>query len=376
MAITTEIHVKAPALQAAVGWAAKWAAAKPVVPIQAGLRLSVQGGTLSVSAYSENANVRTSLDAAPILEDEHSTVVSARLLDAVAKTLAARAPVTLVSSPEGLVVTQGRSVLTLPAMPEQDWPTLSRELPTIGTVSGAALAQAVHRASAAAPADPSKAAALAAMWLELGASEIEILSSDRYQLSRNLLAWTALADAPVAITPYAEMIAAAAAAFDGPDTVRIGYDGSQMSLASDNRAMTMGTMYVEAWPAANFRKAVAMEHPEAVTLNVADLVTPLKQAALMRDKEGPIRVVIGEGVLAITAAEADGGRKAASEVDVDYAGPAVTVGLNPDYFAGALEAAPGQKVTLHFGVERRHVTLTCDDEPGWAHVLMPVLIRS
>lgn len=382
MPIETEISVAPQAFGAAVAWAAKWVAAKPNVPVQGGLMLRVVENRLTVSAYSERASVRATVECAPYSDEPGGAIVSGRLLAALCGTLTSRTAVTLVSIDDGSAVrmTQGKWVVTLPAMAEGDYPSVLGEMPEIGTVAGAELARAVERIAMAVPDEGAKVEALFhSMHVDLGShGTIEVVSTDRYRVGRVVFPWTPAAGHPsTVITPLGTMMVDAAAAFDGPDDVRIGTDGNALSLSSPTRSLTMTTIDTEGkWPVTFLRSAGDEERPCVAVIEPAELIRPLKRASIMRGKDGPVAVRFTEGALALVAsAETEGlNRRSDDEMAVDYTGPEMIVGFNPDYFADALASAPGAKVKLHFGIDRKHVILTSDDDPDWRHVLMPVVL--
>lgn len=378
MSIETEITVSPQAFGAAVAWAAKWVPGKPNVPVWGGLSLAVADNTLTIGAYDESASVRASIECAPYSDEPGSAVVSGRLLAALAATLTTRAPVTLVSLDEGRVVRmkQGAWVTTLPAMTGDSHPALPGALPAIGSVSGALLAQAVDRIAMATPDDGAKIEnVFRTMRIEFGPKLIEIMSSDKRRVGRVAISWAGSNRAVV--TPHGVTMIGAAAAFDGPDDVAIGTDGRSLSLTSPTRSLTMTTLDTEGkWPAEFLRNAGNEERPLAAVIEPAALITPLKRAGIVRGKEGPVAIRFSEGALALLAsAEAEGLKRTSDdEIEIEYSGPETVVGFNPDYFADALASAPGAKVKLLFGIDRKHVILTSDDDPDWRHVLMPVVL--
>ncbi len=112
----------------------------------------------------------------------------------------------------------------------------------------------------------------------------------------------------------------------------------------------------------------------AFTVVRGDLAMPLKRAALVRGKEGPVRVRLEDGTLTIAAAQADIGNASGEEVDVGYSGDAADFAFNPKYLGEALASAPGDTVTVGFTEPRRPLVLSCDDDKSWRHLLMPLAI--
>lgn len=379
MPITSEISVKPQAFASAVAWAAKWLATKPNVPAHAGLSLTSGDGSFVIGAFGENVSARAvvPVEGLDLTSGPQRAIVSGRLLAELAGTFPAGKPVVITGDGANVVITAGRFTVTLPAMNEDDYPALPGALPTIGTVGGDALAAAVARVGAAAGRDPSKGAALASMYLGFGEKTITITGTDRNRAATLELAWTPNTDTqPISATPLASVLIDAAAAFGGPDVVAIGCDGRLLSFTSPTRSMVVNLIDIggDGYPVHALRPSLTFEQAQTLVIDPADLVIPLKRAVTVRGKDGPVRMSISEGTLAIGALEAESKRSSDDEVDVTYSGPAAEIAVKPEYLADALHSAPGP-VILGFGVDRKPITLRSDADPSWRHVLMPVVVR-
>lgn len=386
MPIRSEITVKPEQFRAAVGWAAKWIASKPIVPIHAGLSLEVtEGATLTIGAFGENVSVRAVIAADDIASADGRSdraIVSGRLVDALVGAFDARKPVTISGNDDGteITLTSGRFTATMPTMNEDDYPALPGALPTVATVSGAAFAEAVARVGVAIGKDDAKAVAVRTMWLGITADGVlELIASDRIRVATcsipAVIADPALIGEGLAVTPLGSVLIGAAAAFDGPDDIAVGYDGNVMSLTSPTRSMTVRLLLKVEYPLEVFRSSFGFEQAETMTIEPTELAGPLKRASIVRGKDGPVRVTVSAGTLSIAAAEAETRNGSAEPIDVDYTGDGIEMGFNPDFFADALHSAPGPKVTVGFTAPRKPITVTCDDDPTWRHILVPVVIN-
>lgn len=384
MPITSEITVKPVEFAAAVGWTAKFVSTKPVVPVHGALVLDIDENMfLTISAFSENVMARAVVDTEGLDDGTPSgrAIVSGRLLDQLAGTFGGSKPVVISGSEDGkaLILTSGRFVATLPLMDESEYPAMPAAPPVIGTVAGDRLAVAVAQARVAVHNDDDRGIALMCMHVEFG-PEIRIMGTDRYRAAKVDLIWRAgggVHDLEPA-TPLGSLMGDAATAFAGPDTVEIGYDGNMLAFTSPTRTLAMRLIDLHddkgdlIWPAPQLAAGFEQERPHTITIDRAEMAMPLKRAGIVRGKDGPVRVTIGNGELVIGAAEGQTKRDSTDAIDVDYDGEPVVIGFNPDYLAEALKSAPGERVTLHFGDPRKHSTLTCDADPAWRHILMPI----
>lgn len=386
MPITGEITVSPKPFAAAVSWAAKWVTAKPVVPIHAGLSVEVLDGGLEIRAFDENAVARARIAADGLAGDAKGTaVVSGRLLADLAATFAGGKPVTLRGTAKGVELAAGRFTATLPGFADEDFPALPADLPPLGAVDGDAFADAVRRVVVAAGDDPTKGAMFVLLYVGFGADgALELMATDRYRVATTRVPWSINASGPegfpASATPLAAVLGDAAAAFAGPDRIDLGFDGRSLSLTSPTRTLVMrlGDPGENGWPVEAMRKnlALADTYDGELTADRGDLAMPLKRAALVRGKAGPVKLGLAAGTLTIASSEAELGQDGNEEVDVGYAGPPASVAVNPAYLAEALASAPGDVIRLRLQAAeftRRPVVLSCDADPHWRHVIVPVV---
>jgi DNA polymerase-3 subunit beta len=359
---------------AAVGWAAKFVTAKPVVPVHGGIMLEVADGTLTVISYSENVSTRAVV---PVDGDAQGrAVVSGRLLAALVGTLADK-PVTLEGADDHVELRAGKFRTTLPAMAEDEYPDPPAVPAPIGTVAGQAFADMVHRVGVAASGDLSNRIALAGLHLTFLGRNLTALATDSRRAAWSSIPFDLLTGSgPHEALALAETLIDAAAAFVGPDDVTVGLDATNLALTSPTRSLTV-RLLAEPYVAGAISPLMAVEHPEHATILTADLTGPLKRAALVRAKDGPIRLDFTEGALTVVAKADDIAQDSDETVEVDYSGPDYSLAFNPGYLADALASAPHETVDLAFrpvaeGEKPQQVIVTVPGDDTWRHLLMPI----
>ncbi|HEY6013650.1 MAG TPA: DNA polymerase III subunit beta [Candidatus Limnocylindrales bacterium] len=373
--ITGSVTVKPQAFAAAVKWAAKFLDARPSVPIWAGLMLEAGDGTLRITAVNENVSA---VAAVPVDGDgKGRTVVSGRLLGALVGTFT-NADVTISGETETLTLVAGRWTGTLPTMSEDDYPAVPDVPATIGTVSGDEFSRVVAEAAAATSKDTDKAANWRSILLTFGESEVRAIASDSLRAAGASAGFSRDAgEVGETALLLADAMVDVAAGFIGPDRIEVGLSGTQLALSSATRSVVMRMMAGAEYPAAVISGLITQERPEHAVVTVADLTRPLKRAALMRDKDGPVAIRFTAGMMTIASSGGDVKRAGDEEIDVVYDGPEVTLHFNPGYLADALNSAPGEQVDIGLtdktgrGGRPEAVVLTV---PGteWRHVLMPI----
>lgn len=384
--IKGSITAKPQVFAAAVTWAAKFVAQRPTVPVQGGLRLTVGAGELTIEAYNENIQA---VAAVPIEGDgTGDVIVSGRLLAELVKTFPDK-PVEIGEDDGGMTIAAGRWKGTLPAM-DGDWPADVIVAPApVGTVDGAAFAEAIGQAGTASTDDEKKPAPLHCVYLTFDEREVTAMATDGHRMARAATPFEVtdevfLAGDGASALLWGHVIVDAAAAFIGPDPIVVGLGPNVMSLSSKTRRVVLRQTVLDGGYGAAplIGQMMAVEHPRAVQIKVADLLMPMKRANIVSgDKAAPVAIEVAAGKVWIHAKADDIARKSAEDVDAEYSGPEFTMALNPKYLAEALSSAPGDTVRIDFneGEQRPgrpwHILITVPGVETWHHVLMPIKIR-
>lgn len=377
MTIIGETKVRPEELTAAVAWVAKWITAKPIVPIQAGIAIDVDGEQVTLTAYSENATARA------VVRAEGSgtgrAVVSGRLLAALAATFGKRDPVTISGDDGGVHLSAGKWKGRMPVMAEQDWPTLAGALPEIGRCAGDELAAAVERVGVARGTDEKAGTVFLLMHVGFTADgRMEFGATDRYRVAMTSIGVELAGNLPFdRLTPFAENMTEAAGAFAGAEHVTIGADPGSMSLTSDKRQVVMRLGAVDGgWPVDIMRGYLArgMEQTGEIQLTPDEIAMPLRRAGITGGKAGLARVRIGAAVMAVGGADSESGSDGDDEIEVDYDGEAAEGHFNAKYLGDAFTSAPGKTVRIKFtpGQMTMPIAASCDDDPHWRYITMPV----
>ncbi|OFW71140.1 MAG: DNA polymerase III subunit beta [Actinobacteria bacterium RBG_16_68_12] len=114
--------------------------------------------------------------------------------------------------------------------------------------------------------------------------------------------------------------------------------------------------------------------PEAFELEVTTLREPLlnvvRRAAVMAQRNAPLRLRFDEGELTVSAQSQDVG-EARESLQLDYAGEPLEIGFNPDFLRDGLEAVGGETVQLKLINPLRPGLIVAPDESFW-YLIMPI----
>ena len=180
-----KFRVERDALADAVTWAARSLATRPTVPVLAGLLLSVDDTSLTISGFDLEASTRIALDVN--VGTSGQALVSGRLLAEITRSLPPH-PVDIALDGARLTISCASARFTLPTMPVEDYPRLPDMPAVAGTVDGATFANAVAQAAVAAGRDDTLPM-LTGVRLEIVGAKLTLAATDRYRLAVRELDW-------------------------------------------------------------------------------------------------------------------------------------------------------------------------------------------
>jgi len=354
----------------AIDWVAQHLA-RPSLPILGGVLLEVDNRGLVVSGYDgETIATHARLDVEAAVTGR--VLVSGRLLAAIAKTFSAK-PVDAAVRDRELVVRCGTATLTLPLMIDGDYPTLPTRPPAIGTMAAVEFAALVDRVAIAADRAGAYAPALIGVHLRFEQGTVRALAADGYRMATGTSTWTGrTTDTVEALAPSPALIEAAKLA-DGD--VEICFDSGMIAFVSATRSIAMRQV-AEKYPL-QIEGLIPQRVETPAAVRVADLRAALRRAALVRAEKTPVRLTFGHNSISVAAADAAGAIKTGEEIDCDYAGPAIEIGINPGYLVDALNGLRSDIAEISMTEPNRAVLLTAPDgAASYRHVVQPISLKS
>ncbi len=99
----------------------------------------------------------------------------------------------------------------------------------------------------------------------------------------------------------------------------------------------------------DYLRVIPRSNPHRVGLDVTELQAALKRLMVVADdKDRSLRIEIEGGMVKISNRSVDNGNLA-EELETDFDGPPINVGLNARYFADVANRIDGERLDLHFG---------------------------
>ena len=368
----------------AVAWAARSLPARPSVPILAGLlvKASSDGVTMSSFDYETSAQI----EVPGHVMEEGEALVSGKLLADIARSLPNK-PVELTSDESKAELVCGSARFTLQTLPVSEYPNLPEMPAATGTVPSADFAKAVAQVVVAAGRDE-LLPVFTGVRLEIDGDTLSLLATDRYRMALKELTWNpgnpdasgaALVPAKVLSETAKSMTAGEAVTMSlSSGSVGDGLIGFEGDGHGSTRQITTRLLDGE-FP--KVRHLMNIQPNVSVRANTQDIIASVKRVALVAERNTPLRMLIGDGQIALEAATGDQAQASeAIEASVEnHTGgePAITAaGFNPHYLSDALAAVDAPFVHFSFTAPGKPCLVTgldsIDGDPhtDYRHVIM------
>ena len=369
-----KIRVERDTLADAVAWAARTLPSRPSLPVLAGLVLTAEGDSLTLSSFDYEVSARVAISAD--IEIPGTTLVSGRLLADIARSLPG-APVNLVSEGTRIVLTCGRSSFTLPTLPVEDYPQLPAMPQSSGEINAAVFAEAVAQVAIAAGKDDTLPT-LTGIRMEIEGQSITLAATDRYRLAVRNFTWspTTSSISTQALIP-ARTLADTAKALANAEgvTLALAQAGEGLIGFEGNGRRTTTRLLDGEFP--KYRSLLPSESAGIATIEIAALADADKRVALVAERNTPVRLAF-EGSEVILRAGAGEDAQANEAVESVLDGDDIEIAFNPTYLLDGLAALDAPYVRMSFTQSTRPAVLTGAADPSselrddYRYLLMPV----
>lgn len=364
-----EFRIDSGLLTEAVAWAARVLPARSPVPVLGGLLLEAADGRLRVSGLDYEASARIEVDA-DTLRDGRALVLGRRLLD-ICKVLPAG---TVGCAVEGarLSVTGGDARFGLSLLPLDDHPA-PPALPALrGTVDADAFAAAVGHVAVAAGRDDALPV-LTGIRLGLDGTTMTLAATDRYRYAVRTLEWKP-EEAPAAGAEAADVVVPArrlteiARSLAGAGPLRLALDHG--SIGFESGGMRTTTRLLDGRLPRHDKLFALGEHAVAVT-GRAPLVEAVKRVAVVAEGDSPVQLTFDATGVHLQAGYEDD--IASQRLPATLTGAAsLTVAFNPGYLLDALGSFDATELCLQLLGPGQRALITDGEGGTHRHLLMSV----
>jgi DNA polymerase-3 subunit beta len=343
---------------------------RTTIPVLSHLLLSAKGNRIEVAATDLDVSLRSSAPAE--VGREGSLAVQAKKFIEIVRAMVAEELKIVVEEERGLVVSGGKARFRIHGLPAADFPTL----PTVEARPEIEIPFSLFRRLTSkvlfAVSSEESRFQLSGALLKLHAKKIELVATDGHRL--------AVIEAPLADAAGDETVLVPRKALqelvrmEGEGNLRFRRGEHHLHFALGTREMT-SRILDGTFP--DYERVVARNNDKKVVCNRKALADAVQRVSLMTgDRNRGIRLDFTAGEIGIAAANPDLG-DASEAVPCEYAGPAIKIGLNPDYVVQFLSAVETDTVLLELKDENSQCVghpVDAKENERYLCVIMPMRI--
>jgi len=340
------------------------ASSRGTVQVLGGVGIRAAEGLLELEATDMELSLRTTVPAT--VEGEGTLVVPAKLLGDIVRLLPPGEVTLTHASEEGAATIQAGSYSSrLNVFAAEDFPRLPSVDVPLQEVDATALLDTVQRVSRAASRDESRPV-LTGILAQFEGSKLTMAATDSYRMS---VKETELENGG----PELEAIIPARAL---DELVRIAAGAERIQLGINENHVIFGTG--QAWLTTRRIDGqfpnVQQLRPESfeveLELNRAELLDVVRRAAVMAQRNTPLRLRFEEGELTISAQSQDVGETRES-LALRYSGEPLEIGFNAEFLREGLESVTADEVKLELINPLRPGLISADGDSFW-YLIMPI----
>jgi DNA polymerase-3 subunit beta len=340
------------------------ASTRGAVQVLAGILLRASDGLLELEATDMELSLRTTLPAT--VEGEGAIVVPAKLLGDVVRLLPANEVTIAHRAEEGVAsIESGAYSGRMNVFAAEDFPRLPSIDVPLHEIESASLLDTVQRVSRAASRDESRPV-LTGILVRFEGSRLTMAATDSYRMAVKETELSAAGPELEAIIP--------ARALDELGRVAAGTESVQLGVNENHVIFGAGDAWLTTRRIDGQFPNVAQLKPETfdveLELNRAELLETVRRAAVMAQRNTPLRLRFSEGELTVSAQSQDVGETRES-LAVGYAGEPLEIGFNAEFLREGLESVTADDVQLKLINPLRPGLLSADGDAFW-YLIMPI----
>jgi DNA polymerase III subunit beta len=316
---------------------------KSTIPILANILLEVADGKLNITATDLDVSICCGC-AAEVLSDG-TTSVSARHLFDIVRLLPEDADIQFsLLENDWVKLRFGTAEYKVLALPKENFPSVPESSGPQIAMPGSMLSGLIQRTMFAITQEESRYSLNGALLILLP-QEIRMVATDGHRLAlvSKSIDIPGVDSECRALIPRKTLVEIQKLIGEQNNIVEFGRDENHLFFSAGGKKL-VSRILAGQFP--NYEMVIPREndkHLEAVTRTLADAV---RRAKVMSDQKlRAIRLSLSPGILELTASSAEAG-EAREVVQVEYDGPSLEIGFNPDYMLDFLNACGSEKVEL------------------------------
>ncbi len=351
-------------LAARLGTVSRVVSSRGTVQVLAGVLLRAQDGLLELAATDMELSLRTTLAAR--IEGDGAVVVPGKLLVDLTRLLPA-GEVTIEYRPEEGVteITAGSYSSRLNIFAAEDFPRLPSVDVPLHAIDTASLLDTVDRVSRSASRDESRPV-LTGIQVRFEGTSLAMAATDSYRLSFKQTELAAAGPDIEAIIP-ARALSELSRVAAGTDVVQMGINENTVVFGAGDAWLTTRRIDGQ-FPDVN--RLLPETFEIEVDLPRHELRDVVRRAAVMAQRNAPLRLRFAEGELTVSAQSQDVGETSES-MPAAFTGEPLEIGFNAEFLADGIDSVNGDTVRLKLINPLRPGLITGDDDSFW-YLIMPI----
>jgi DNA polymerase-3 subunit beta len=334
------------------------------VQVLSGILLQAEEGRLLLAATDMEISLRAKV--AGDVSGDGAVVVPGRLLTDLVRLLPDETVTLAHEEGDGVLsVTSGSHSSRMNVYSAEDFPRLPPIDVPLHTIAAPSLLATIEKVARAASRDESRPV-LTGVLVKFEEQKLVMAATDSYRLAVKETELEAAGPDLEAIIPARALQELARLAAGGEDVQLGGHENHVIFSAGD---VWLTSRRIDGqFP--NYAQLLPETFEAEVTTQREPLLSVIRRAGVMAQRNAPLRLRFAEGELGVTAQTQDVG-EAHESLPIEYAGEALEIGFNPDFLRDGLEAVSGDTVQLKLINPLRPGLIVSPDESFW-YLIMPI----
>jgi DNA polymerase-3 subunit beta len=339
---------------------------RATVQVLGGVLLRAGDGQVELAATDMELSLRLSVNAQ--VEGEGAVVAPGRLLVDLARLLPDSEVVVDHRPEQGVLgITCGPAAYKLNTYSAEDFP----KLPEVAgaqtfTVDSGVFLDTVAKVARSASRDESRPV-LTGVLVRFEGSKLVMAATDSYRMSvKETELESAAAEELEAIVPARALTELSRVAQDAAE-LKIGVQENHVVFGAGDIWLTTRRIDGQ-FP--NYKQLLPETFEHEVALPREEFLEVVRRAAVMAQRNSPLRLRFAEGEVTISAQTQDVG-EAKESLPVPFTGEALEIGFNPDFLRDGLESVETDEIALRLISPLRPGLLRSDEE-DFSYLIMPI----
>jgi DNA polymerase-3 subunit beta len=341
------------------------------LPILSNVLLEKTGDQLTLLATDIEIQITTTAGGAGG-DGDGAVTVGARKLQDILRSLPEASEVSLILEDKRLQVRAGRSRFSLQTLPAADFPRMSLadgEARTF-TLTQRAFRQLLGKTQYAMAAQDVRYY-LNGLLLQVDGGELRAVATDGHRLAFASVAIEADLARQEMILPRKTVLELNRLLLDSDDALTITLAANQVRFAFGS-VVLVSKLIDGKFP--DYERVVPPSLRNHMSVGRQTLMQAMNRAAILtNEKFRGVRVVLGENVLKLIAANAEQ-EEAQEEIEVNYQGEAIDVGFNVGYLLDVLNNVQTDEIQWSFNDANSSALITVPGNERFKYVVMPMRI--